>query len=396
MRAVAPVLRLVFVGKAARVFVSALLSVATPIYLASVGYSAFVVAVVLAVILASNAASNVVLARVGFRFGLKRTLYAFGLLMTAAGALLYLSSSLAVILLACLIGNISTTGTEAGPFQSAETGILPGLVEPGRLSRTYGLYNLVGYSASSVGALASSAPAYAANELSGFRILFLAYAAVGLLLLALYSRMGDIEPPSREAGGSTEEYRTDVRKLSALFSLDAFGGSFVSQFVFSYWFNAVYGVPLSLLGPLFLVSSVLSAASSYGASLLAERLGNLRTMFYTHVLSNVFLIMIPLVGSLAAAVALLFCRQSVSQMDVPTRQAFMAGILPHSELVAANATTNTARSLGSVTGGPFTAAFFAVGVISGPLFLGGASKLVYDFLIFASYRTRARCREGGW
>jgi Na+/melibiose symporter-like transporter len=389
---VARALRLILIGKGARVLVSAVLSVMMPVYLASVGYSPFMIGVVLAAILGGNAFSNILLIKFGHKLGLKRFLLAFSLLMFAAGVSLFLTSEAAVVVLASFIGNVSTTGTEAGPFQSVEAGVLPNLVSANRLSRTFGIYNLVGYSASSVGAFVSSAPAYASNELFAFRVLFLAFGSAGLLLFGLYMGVGELEPrtaPSDHPAGQGGA-AGDVKRISALFSLDAFGGSFVSQFVLSFWFNQVYGVPLAALGIIFFVTSVISAASIFGASLLAERLGNLRTMFYTHVVSNVFLLLIPLAGSLTFSLAFLFLRQSLSQMDVPTRQAFMADVFSSGGLVSANAVTNTMRSIGSVLGGPFSTAMFAIGALSLPIITGSVSKLVYDVGIFSSYRKRAK------
>jgi MFS family permease len=384
--------RLILAGKAARVMVSSALSVMIPVYLAIAGYSPFLIGVVLAAILAGNAGSNLLVTWLGARVGVRRMLLGFSLLMAAAGALLYYSGSLGAVLAAAIVGNISTTGTEAGPFQSVEAGILPGLAR-GRVSRAFGTYNMVGYAASSVGALASSTPAYFGGQVSVFRALFLAFAAAGVLLFFVYARLGTAfaaRPDTAAKAGVQKSGRGDLVRLSSLFSLDAFGGSMVSQFVLSFWFSTYYGVPLKELGIIFLVTNMISAASALAAGALAERLGNLRTMFYTHVTSNLLLVAIPVSGSLAAAVSFLFMRQSLSQMDVPTRQAFMADLFRPEDLVSANAVTNTARTAGSVAGGPVTAALIASGALSLPIIAGGVAKLVYDATIFATFRKRAR------
>ncbi|WP_243680773.1 hypothetical protein [Vulcanisaeta souniana] len=143
----------------------------------------------------------------------------------------------------------------------------------------------------------------------------------------------------------------DIRNLSILFSADAFGGGLVTQSLLSYWFYIRYGVSLGKLGLVFMVVNVVTAASLVIAPLIAERIGNLRTMVYTHIVSNVFLILIPLAGSFTGSLTLLLLRQGVSQMDVPTRQAFMAQVFSDEERVPANAITNTARSIGSYRGG---------------------------------------------
>lgn len=385
---------LVFVAKAARVFVFGLVSVATPVYLATLGYGPLLVGAGIAVMIAGNAFSNLVLARYEQLLGRRRFLILLSLLMLLSGSILFSTDSYPLVLLAFFIGNVSTTGTEAGPFQSIEAGVLPTLVSAERRNRSFGVYNMIGYGASSVGALAASAPSYFQNGLPAFRSLYLLYGLVGLLLVVLYRQLKglDASPTAVKprSGELSPTARREVRRLSGLFSIDAFGGGFVSQSLLVYWFFLVYGASLGDLGVIFLVVNVITALSTLGASYLADRIGNLRTMVYTHLLSNAFLVLIPFAGSLAGALLFLFARQSVSQMDVPTRQAFMAGIFEDRERVSAYATTNTSRIVSSLPGSPITGALLGAGLASAPLLIAGASKILYDCLIFATYRKRVR------
>jgi MFS family permease len=383
----------VFISKASRVSVSSLLSILTPIYLARLGYSALYVGIGLTAILAGNAFFNIILTWYGDYLGRRRFLLVFSLLVVFSGFLISSTSFLPLILLGLFLGNISTTGTEAGPFQSIETGVLPLLVSERRENRAFGLYNFIGYGASSIGAFAASAPDYFQDSLLTSRLLYLVYGLVGILLLVVYRKLGDIEshetrPRKMGLGNVRPEARHDITKLSFFYSIDAFGGSLVSQFVLSYWFSQVYKVSLSSLGVIFLAVNVVTAFSTLAAPVLAEKLGNLRTMVSTHLLSNVFLIMVPLAGSFLAAVVFLFLRQSISQMDVPTRQAFMAHLFTDEERVPANAVTNTSRSLSGTLGGPLTAIMFMIGATSLPILTGGLSKILYDVLVFHSYRKR--------
>ena len=383
----------IFISKASRASVSSLLSILTPIYLARLGYSALYVGIGLTAILAGNAFFNTILTWYGDYLGRRRSLLAFSLLVVVSGFLLSSTIFLPLILLGLFLGNISTTGTEAGPFQSIETGVLPILVAGGRENRAFGLYNFIGYGASSIGAFAASAPDYFQDSLLASRLLYLVYGLVGILLLVVYRKLGDIEsletgPRKMGLGNIRPEARRDITKLSAFYSIDAFGGSLVSQFVLSYWFSQVYKVSLSSLGIIFLAVNVVTAFSTLAAPLLAEKLGNLRTMVSTHLLSNIFLIMVPLAGSFLSALIFLFLRQSISQMDVPTRQAFMAQLFTDQERVPANAITNTSRSLSGTLGGPLTAIMFTVGASSLPILTGGFSKILYDLLVFQSYRKK--------
>ncbi len=381
----------IFLCKASRVFVSGLVSVSTPIYLATLGYSPFAVGLSVLVMVAGNVFSNVILARCERRFGRKTFLLLFSALMIVAGLLLYLTTDLPLILLAFFIGNVSTTGTEAGPFQSVEAGVLPRLVSPSSLNRTFGAYNVLGYGAASLGALASGIPGYFQSSAPVFRLLYLLYGLVGLILLILYAGLGSVETPhdvETRIPVISDRARRDIVRLSVLNSVDAFGGGFVTQSLLSYWFFLTYQVSIAGLGVIFFLVNIVTAVSIFGASLIAERLGNLRTMVSTHLLSNAFLTVIPFAGSLTLSLAFLFLRQSLSQMDVPTRQAFMAGLFEDRTLVTANATTNTFRGVGSLFGAPITGALFAVDQLALPIVAGGVSKIVYDIAIYLSYRHR--------
>ncbi|MDG6898370.1 MAG: MFS transporter [Nitrososphaerota archaeon] len=385
----------IFVAKAARVFVFGLVSVVTPVYMAVLGFPPLLVGVEIAAMVSGSAVSNVILIRYEGRVGRRRFLLLCSLLMLCSGALLFSTSSYPIILLASFIGNVSTSGTEAGPFQSIETGVLPTLGPLETVNKTFGMYNMIGYGASSLGALAATVPSYFHDDLLVFRSLYLLYGLVGLVLVVVYwgigglrSRRSEAETPAanRRSSGA----RREIIRLSGLQAIDAFGGGFVSQSLLAYWFFLVYGVTLGGLGVIFLVVNVITALSTLGASYLADRIGNLRTMVYTHLLSNAFLVLIPFAGSLAGALFFLFARQSVSQMDVPTRQAFTAGIFADEERVRANATTNTSRVIANVFGSPLSGALLGAGLVSLPLLIAGFSKVFYDSLMFFTYRRRAR------
>lgn len=383
----------VYVAKAARVFYSGTLSILIPQYVLALGYSEYFVGLALVAILAGSVVSNLSVTWLEAKTGKRRLLQAFSILIVVSGLVLVSSGSQAAILVGCFLGNISTTGTEAGPFQSIEAGVLPDLAG-GRAAEAFGRYNLIGYAASAAGALAAGAPGVIPGGLAVFRGLFVGFAVVGATLFLVYSTLSSprfsekTERPGLEALGT--EARKDVRNLSMLFSVDAFGGSFVSQYVLSTYFLLAYGVTPAGLAGIFFVTSVIVAFSVFGAGRIAGRLGNLRTMVYTHLLSNVFLIAIPIAGSLAASLAFLFIRQSMSQMDVPTRQALMSEMFSQDERVSAFALTNTARSVSAFGGGPVGTAFLASGFLSGLLFAGGFSKVAYDFAIFLAYRKRFR------
>jgi MFS family permease len=389
----------ILIAKGTRVFVFGLVSIMTPVYLGILGYSPFYVGIALGAIVGGNIFSNILLTWYGSRIGIRRSLLAFSLLMLVSGLILFSTTIFSLIILACFIGNISTTGTEAGPFQSIEAGVLP-LFVSNKTGRAFGIYNIIGYVSSAVGAFSASVPSYFHNDLGAFHLFYLLYGLVGLILFFVYFNLKNLNLMySKKLGRAgqgvdqtklRDSARKDISKLSILYGVDAFGGGFVSQSLLSYWFFLIYKVSLGDLGAIFFVVNIITASSIFVAPLLAERMGNLRTMVSTHLLSNVFLIAIPLAGSVIAALVFLFLRQSVSQMDVPTRQTFMVEIFESDERVSANAVTNTSRSIATIFGSPITGALLSAGFASIPIISGGVSKIAYDVAIFFSYRKRTK------
>ena len=383
----------IYVAKGIRVYISGLLSIILPFYLKVIGYGPYFQGIALVAILAGNALSNVAVTYLDRVAGRRRLLQAFSLLMVVAGATLALDSSPALILAACFVGNISSSGTEAGPFQSIEAGTLPELAPAQSTVKAFGRYNLIGYSAAAFGQLTAAGPGLLGNSLASFRAVFVGFALVGALLFVIYSGLRSIEAGKSTRPGLANlgaQARKDLVRLSGLFSVDAFGGVFVTTYLLSIWFNSAYGLQLESLGPIFFVAAVVAAASTYGAALIAVRIGNLRTMVYTHLVSNAFLVLMGLAGSLLPALAFLFLRQSFSQMDVPTRQALMSEMFESRERVQAYAVTNTLRSAGSSFAGPVAAGVLGLGLVSTIPFAGGGTKILYDLMTFVSYRKRYR------
>ena len=386
-----PELRL-YASKGIRVYFSSLMSILAPIYLARLGLGPLMVGLGVVAIAAGNMASNVAITWLGL--GRRRSLFLFASLTAVSGLLLASVEWIPAIYLALFLSNVSTTGTEAGPFQSIEAGVLPRLVDQRRRNRAFGLYNVVGYAASSVGALSSAIP-YLSLSVSSMRTAFLGLTVSGAVMLAIYYGLRGIESDSPGAvrpglASFRPHALRDLRNLSTLFSMDAFGGGFVSQSVLSYWFYATYHTSLTGLGEIFAVANVITALSIYGASALADRIGNLRTMVYTHLLSNVFLVLVPVGGTITWAVSFLFLRQSMSQMDVPTRQAMMAELFEDRERVGANAITNTFRTVSSTVSPSVAGYMMSSGASWGPLWAGGFIKIAYDLSIYFSYRHRVK------
>ncbi|MFP3231908.1 MAG: MFS transporter [Acidilobus sp.] len=363
---------------------------------AALGYPVLYVTLGVFLIVLGNVTLNLFLASYEARLGRRGFLVLYSLLMAASGVTLELSRSMYVIAPALLLSGMSTTGTETGPFQSVEVSVIPKLYR--RPGRALGAYNLLGYAASSMGALSLSllSRALAGDLIEVAKVTFLLYVAAAASLALTYRALRGVEAPAGQAtraGLSGLLSNRDVAVLSALFSVDAFGGGLVSQSLLSLWFHLRYRASAAELGIVFGAANAVTAASLMAAPLIAERVGNLRTMVFTHLASNVLLALIPFGDSLGLSAALLLARQSLSQMDVPTRQAFMADIFDEGERVRAFAVTNTFRSLAGLPGPLLVGAMLSSGLLAAPFVLSGAVKAGYDGSIYLLYRGRARVSQ---
>jgi predicted MFS family arabinose efflux permease len=328
----------------------------------------------------------------GDRFGRRRAMALFGVLMAAAGAILAFSPSFPIALLALALGATSPTGTEVSPFLSIEQSIVAEAAQAGRRTRAFAVYNLLGSLGAAAGALVSTVPTIilgrAPTDADPLRPMFALYAGLGTVA-ALLSLMlpEDVEirgPKSRAA--LSPDARSRVIRISGLFAVDSFAGGFVIQSFVSLWFYTTYPESREVLGLIFFAAGILTAFSFLIAARLGERFGLLETMVFTHIPSNVLLILVPIVPGFAFALAAYLGRMALSQMDVPTRQAYLAGIVAREERTAANAASNTARNLAQA-GGPFSAAAVVAAVgLSTPFLLGGTLKILYDVSIFAGFR----------
>lgn len=324
------------------------------------------------------------------RFGRRRTLLIFGFLMALAGLLFASSPLLPVMFLAAFIGNIGVTGTETGSFLSLEQAILPLTCPAGRRTDLFSLYNLVGYGGAAIGALFAGAPLLLGlEELLSYRILFTVFLTLGVVVvlgyLFLSSRieLARSEVPLRPLSPKSKPI---VWRLSGLFALDAFAGGLVIQSILSAWFLAEYGAKPSLTGPIFFFASIITALSILAASRIASRIGLINTMVFTHLPSNILLASIPLAPNLELATLLLFARQSISQMDVPTRQSYIMAVVPAEDRTATASITNLSRSLAQAVGPSLADSLLIAGFLSAPFLFGGGLKIVYDVALYFSFR----------
>src|SRR5712691_5409584 len=356
------------------------------------GWSSVQVGFLLTTIIAGIAVMSIVVGTMGDRIGRRRLYAALFLLMAAAGTVFALTNQIWLLLLAALTGTLSTDVVEAGPLSSLEVVMLPTGLTGNARTRIFGTYNTVAVLAGSTGALLAGGPALLRRVWPGVpadQRFFLVFLVVGLAGAWLATSLSDrVEVKAARSGRPLGRSRPAVLRLAGLFSVDAFAGGFIVQSFIAYWFRLRFGVPLETLGLIFFLVGLLQAASFAAATRLAGRIGLLNTMVFTHLPSNLLLAAIPLAPTFPLALALLFARFALSQMDVPTRQAYVLALVDPEERTAAIAFTNTARyvvrPLAPVLAG--VAQQISLGL---PFILAGSIKAGYDLVLWGSFRGRA-------
>jgi MFS family permease len=385
-------LRAILRIQALRAFLYGLGSVLIGVTLAEGGLTDRQVGIIFTAILIGMAVGSFVVGTIGERLGRRRAYAAMLVLVGVAGTVFALTLSFPALIAASLTGALSTDPNESGPITSLEQAMI-GEAPSGTRIRVFGRYNAIAFLAGAVGALTASLPALLDVSEQRFLLTYPVLASVAVVLAARLSpavearRVRDdvdaaIRARSRAPLGRS---RGVVLRLASLFALDSFAGGFVVQSFVVYWFGRTFEASTELMGFVFFVSGLLQAASSVAASRIAARFGLLNTMVFTHLPSNVLLMTVPLAPTVVLAIALWLARVSISQMDVPARQAYVVALVDPEERVAASAYTNTARYVSRPIA-PAIAGSLMQTATAAPFLIAGALKIVYDVLIFATFR----------
>lgn len=395
--------QLLFLTRSLRLFGYGFLSVILVLYLTELGFSGGEFGLILTLTLVGDTVISLWLTTHADRLGRKRMLIIGAVLMLFAGVLFSVTQNFWLLTAAAILGVISPSGKEVGPFLPIEQAALSQTIADKQRTRVFAWYNLVGSLATALGALAGGLVSQMLHEagltlLNSYRVLVIAYAAVGLILGWCFSRLSaNIEAP---VAAATRDNPAPVKtrlglhrssrvvwRLAGLFSVDAFAGGFIIQSIMAYWFHVRFGVEPALLGSIFFGVNILAAVSALAAARLAERIGLVNTMVFTHLPSNILLILIPLSPNLAVAITLLLVRFSISQMDVPTRQSYTMAVVDPDERSAASGVTGVARTTGAalapVIAGPLVA---SPALLNLPFFLAGGLKIAYDLTLYTAFR----------
>ena len=390
--------RILFATRITRLFAYGFLSVVLALYLIEAGLSPRQIGLLLALTLAGDAAISLWLTTHADRSGgRRRMLFVGALLMLLAGIVFLLTRNPLVLTVAAIVGVISPSGNEIGPFLSIEQAALSQLVADEKRTRLFAWYNLAGSFATATGALAGGwlAQVLQANgwtKLAAFQFLLAGYALAGVALaLGFLTLSAAVEvvpaPVTQNRVLGLHKSRAVVFKLSALFALDAFAGGLIVQSMFALWLYVRFGVETGVIGSIFFGANILAGISALLAANIAARFGLINTMVFTHIPSNILLIMVPLMPSLPLAIGAILLRFSISQMDVPTRQSYTMAVVEPDERSAAAGVTGFARSIGAALSPSITGYLLGVPALYAvPFFISGGLKIVYDLALWREFR----------
>lgn len=390
-------LGIIYLAAWLRSFGIGFLGVVLGVFLFRQGYSSTAIGMVIAAGIAGSAAGTVFITFRADRHGRRRTLFFLSLLSSMGAIPLIFRFNLPAMLAFAFLGMLNGMGTDRSPAFALEQATIPGLV--GDQKRTWALawYSVVLDASGAVGALAAGLPLLAqrlwrVDLWNAYRALFIGYAAINAASAVLYLflssevEVSHLNLPGPAKARISQETKSTVARLSALFAIDAFGGGFLTDALVSYWFFRRFGIAESQLALLFFTVHVLNAVSHLGAAWLARRIGLIKTMVFTHLPSSLFLIASAFMPSAGWAVALFLLRESLVEMDVPTRQSYVAAVVQPGERTYAAGVTNLVRNTAWAAASAVAGIFMQQVAFAAPLLLGGGLKIIYDGLLWRAFR----------
>jgi MFS family permease len=402
--------RLLLAAKMVRTFAYGFLSVILAIYLKIIGFDEVLIGLILTTTLLNSVVFTLVASFYADKIGRRKFLLLYAALMSVSGFIFAISENYIALIIAAFIGTINITGAETGAFLTIEQAILPQTLKKLRKRNTvFAIYNMAGTFAMAAGVLLSGLPAVLQQELQHFgivlnqigsiKLLFVLYGVLGIVLIGIYlllsqkieiqdnqEKQNDEPPQLKKVSSLTPESRNIVMRLSGLFAVDSFAGGFVIQSIVSFWFFTRFGADLATLSYIFSISGVLTAFSFMAAAKIADKIGLIKTMVFTHIPANVLIIAVAFAPTLPIAVVLYLLRMALSQMDVPTRQSYIVAVVREDERTIAAGVTNISRNVTQAISPSLTGVLIQSISLSAPFVIGGALKVAYDVALFLNFR----------
>jgi MFS family permease len=378
-------------ARALRGFADGYVGVLLPAYLLALGLDQLDVGYLSTVTLAGSALATLAVGAVGHRWSMHRLLLFAALLMATTGLAFASISSFWPLIIVAFIGTLNPSSGDVSVFLPLEHACLAQAASGNARIALFARYSLIGSLSAAVGALAVGIPSLLTTWLGlplidGLRAMFVLYGLLGGSVWLLYRTLPVASIPTGQLPAPLGPSRPIVFKLATLFSVDAFAGGLVVNSLLTLWLFERFGLSLGQAGLFFFCTGLLSAFSQLAAPAISRRIGLLNTMVFTHIPANVCLILAAISPTVEVALALLFVRSALSQMDVPTRTAYVMAVVTPAERAAAASFTAVPRSLASAASPTLAGALLASGLLSAPLVICGALKIAYDLALLVSFR----------
>jgi MFS family permease len=401
---------LLLAARMVRMFAYGFLSIILAIYLKLIGFDGFLIGLILTITLLNSVIFTLLASFYADRIGRRKFLLVYAALMSVSGSIFAISENYIALIAAAFIGTINITGAEAGAFLTIEQAILPQTLKNQRKRNTvFGIYNMAGTFALAAGVLLSGLPVVLQqnlqhfdielDQISSIKILFALYSMLGIALIIIYlllspkievrnnqDKKTDEPKQLTKMFSLTPKSRSIVMRLSCLFAVDSFAGGFMIQSIVSFWFFIRFEADLTTIAYIFSISAVLTAFSYMAAAKIADRIGLINTMVFTHIPANILIIAVAFAPTISIAAVIYLLRMALSQMDVPTRQSYIVAVVREDERTASAGITNISRNVTQALSPSLIGILINSLSLAAPFVIGGALKIVYDVALFLNFR----------
>jgi MFS family permease len=390
--------KLLLCARIVRTFAYGFLSVILAIYLKLIGFDVILIGIILSITLINSVIFTLFASFYADRIGRRNILLLYAIMMSISGVIFFVTENPLALIIAALIGTLNITGSETSAFLSIEQSILPQTIKDNRKRNTlFGFYNMAGTFAMGAGILIVNLPIIIQNELEfdqiyAIKLLFLFYSLIGILIIGIYLKLSSsieikkektLKPISKTLNPKSKKI---VTKLSGLFAIDSFAGGFAIQSIVSFWFFSKFDIDLSTISYIFSIGSLLTAFSYLIAAMIADKIGLINTMVFTHIPSNILLILFAFAPNLEIAIVFYMVRMTLSQMDVPTRQSYIVAVVEENERTASAGITNLSRNIAQAISPSITGYIIGFLSLSAPFIIGGLLKILYDIVLYINFR----------
>jgi MFS family permease len=397
--------KLLLAAKIVRTFAYGFLSVILAIYLKLIGFNELLIGLILTTTLLNSVIFTLIASLYADRIGRRKFLVIYAALMSVSGFVFMITENYIALIIAAFIGTINITGAESGAFLTIEQVMLPQTINNVRKRNTvFAVYNMAGTFAMAAGILVSGLPTILQQQfemldpIASIKLLFGLYSLLGVVMMGIYfllSRRIEIGEGIKKNKVSTSQLmptslspqsKNIVIKLSGLFAVDSFAGGFVIQSIVSFWFFTRFGTDLTTLSYIFSIAGVLTAFSFIAAAKIADKIGLINTMVFTHIPANIIIILLAFAPTLPIAIILYLVRMTLSQMDVPTRQSYIVAVVSEQERTTAAGITNISRNITQAVSPSLTGIIIYTFTLSAPFIIGGVLKIAYDIALYGNFR----------